>query len=365
EFTVAKSEGNVADTTRTLDFKPFRFNLVVEEAGFESKTVVVTINVVPDLTGVAVFTVEEGEGDNKRLVRVQDLPKWKGTADQKAEGLIDAIAWVDTNHDTTRTGNVEYLIRVEHSEAMPRVVISCRSAGYTEIRLRGVETPVGGWEISHDGSGISFSAPGSYDNNIYAPGNLYWQDNSLYGFINLHDTTWGAGDGRLALALENKVTLKGVGLDATPSTKYRNLVHVKKSYRFIMRDGSRVTGHNSTDAAWSGATIYLDVPTEKTTDYDTFSPVFRMEGGTIDYNKVYKISETIGPAMITFNYHRNNLLNAGVFSWTGGTINNNVCIKNQEEEACNKIGFVNYSYSTISEYDVSLWNGGITPVLSQ
>jgi hypothetical protein len=346
----------------------FAFDLEVVEDQLLPVSVGVTVKVVPDLTGVAVFTVE-GEGDDKRLARAPDLPKWKGTADQKAVDLIDAIAWVDTNHDTDETGDVEYLIRVEHNEQMPRVVISCRSKGYTEIRLRGVGTPTGGgWEISHDGSGLSLAYSGSYDNDIYAPNVLYWQYNNLYGVINLHDTTWNAGDGRLALALEDKVTLKGVGLEATPSTKYGSLVHVKQSYRFIMRNGSRVTGHNTDTANASYSVIYLDSPSVNDIVYSAFSPMFKMEGGAIDNNKVFKnTSAGYASSIIQFSSFRTAVANTvgAVFSWTGGQVEYNYRIEGNETRDFNKISFYCYSTTKLHDYDVSLWNGGNTPDLSE
>jgi hypothetical protein len=120
-----------ADTT-TLTFDPVSFTLVVSEEGYDSKTVAVTVNVETDLTGVAIFKVED---ESLQRIPGQNIKKWNDPA-QTGTDMIDAIAWIDT----TNTEGGEYLVRVESSEAIPKTVISGRAENAdTEIRLRALE----------------------------------------------------------------------------------------------------------------------------------------------------------------------------------------------------------------------------------
>jgi hypothetical protein len=331
DFTIARSTGNVADTSVTLSFAPVVFNIEVSEQDHDSKTVSVTVNVEPDLTGVAVFKVES-DGENGTLTRTppEDVKKWNDT-NQAGINLIDGIAKVDTDD----TGGGEWLIRVEHDEAMPKVFIRRNYAvAATEIRLRGIGTER---EISHDGSTAS-------QTTAYASisSNVTWTN--MYGFINLSTYNSAAS---LTLALEDKVTLKGLGFDATAPAplstptmaandpyKYWSMVYISIAH-FIMRAGSRITGYNTTSDYMQSSVIWCNE-----ISLAGVPPRFQMKGGSIDHNKLAYIQEyddggtivvvpqsTMYPTGGSGGSVDNILPNAkATFVKTGGTVADNVCI---------------------------------------
>jgi hypothetical protein len=202
--------------TRQLVFAPFTFDLVVEEPGYDSITVAVTVNVETDLTGVAIFKVE-----NNSLQRVpkEDIKKWNDPA-QQGNAMIDAIAWIDRNN----TDDGQYLVRVESSEAIPKTVISGRAENAdTEIRLRGIGAE---WEISHDGNIASTPAGTARTNTCYNTD--LWSGSQMkpserYGLINLYDKGDRPSYGSLTLAIEDKLTLMGTGFDNPNSNFYLTL----------------------------------------------------------------------------------------------------------------------------------------------
>jgi hypothetical protein len=324
DFTVAKANSpagtthGVPDSQATLTFAPITFDLVVSEEDYDSKTVSVTINVEPDLTGVAVFKVEGTEG-NERLARVPNLPKWKSNAGDEEIRLIDAIAWVDTNN----TGG-EWLIRVESSEQIPKTIISCRAEGAdTEIRLRGYGE--GEKAISHNG--ITDNDSNRYYNATYLASPNYRSDRegiiNLFSITNRYDT-----HGVLALALEDKVTIMGEGYDSTPSAEeYYRLIEVGR-YKcvFIMRAGSRLTGHNRSLATSSLYSVVYVVYQEFYNNQFR-SGKFMLEGGSIDHNK-FAWSEylyTQGSTIVGLTTSNNGDIYAeSMFFWTGGSVGDNV-----------------------------------------
>jgi hypothetical protein len=249
--TIAVSTGNVPDTSATLTFAPVSFNLVVEEPYYDSKTVQVEVEVEPDLTGVAVFKVE-----SETLTRVPagDIRYWTDTT-QQGNRLIDAIAWIDK---TDQTG--EYLVRVEASEAIPLTYLLFTQD--IELRLRGYGVAK---EITHNG--------------VMPTGNM---KNNTNGYVNFDKASgqWAKatypliGGNKLALTLEDKVTLKGRGFDASPPVASElPYLYLVGSHTVVMKAGSRITEHNSyTNPQILGAILRVNQ--------------FFMKGGSIDRNKV-------------------------------------------------------------------------------
>lgn len=297
--TVKESKGNVADTDRTLTFAPFTFDLVVSEPNHDSKTVSVTVSVETDPTGVAVF-----KAANNSLERVPagDIRKWTDTT-QQGNRLIDAIAWID---DYNTAG--EYLVRVENSEAIPKSYITCDST--VEIRLRGYGN--GEKVISHDGN-KPVNSPSATNTVGYCHSRQFslsgnW--GSLYGMITLSSTH---------LTLEDKITIKGLGFDATPPSKsadyiYRNLI---LGAVITMRAGSRITGHN--------ASLSLN--------YSVLKGQFFMEGGSIDHNKVAKAASGTSHGTLLYIQSDGSLIGYTTLEQhkpfcvkTGGTVTDNVRI---------------------------------------
>jgi hypothetical protein len=184
-----------------------RFTLVVSEPDREvNKTVNVTLAVLPNLTGVAVFH-RDGDGNLLRITaanaadHANDLynthksggfPAW-GIDFAHVQNLATALKWLD-NYAQSGTPDAwaEYLVRVEEDEAMPKTLISCRMnsstgilAEYIRIRIRGyggerkithdsMNTSTG--SVSKDGSGMSvndaFLCIGPQTDSSYLPNHL-------------------------------------------------------------------------------------------------------------------------------------------------------------------------------------------------
>jgi hypothetical protein len=306
---VAYSPGNVADIQVPLIFEPVTFKLVASENNRASKTVEVTVNTAVDLTGVAVFKVAD---ESLARVAKEEIRK-KGEAGQEGTGVADAIAWVD---DKDEAG--EWLVRVEDSEAIYRTIIAKGQSKTMEIRLRGL-----GAErvISHDPS-----------------------DNTNKGnAVGLLGVTYAT------VALEDKVTIMGLGFDVVPPAAsrdyiYRCLISTTGTGTFIMRAGSRLTGFNDSVTGYGHSVVRVEVAAGK----------FLMDGGSIDHNKVAKkASGTDHGGIVSLSRNMNFIAESKAnFIKTGGTVTLNVRTTTTDpEEDFAKVVLNGYGELDVSEYE--------------
>jgi hypothetical protein len=325
---VAWSPGNVADIQVPLIFEPVTFKLVASEENRAGKTVEVTVNTVTDLTGVAVFKVA---GESLERVAKEDIRKWK-IPESEGTTVIDALAWIDT-------GDVpgEYLVRVEADNQIPKSVLFSGVNGAIDIRLRGIgEERV----ITHDGNNptgnvktgtlgyAAFNSQGNIPN---------WSD--ILGLLNFYS---------VSVALEDKVTVKGLGWNTTLPSKsgdyiYRTLFGNGDGV-FTMRSGSRVTEFNSNIGTHVIITL-LQYSNGK----------FFMEGGSIDHNKVAKGSNSSSYGAIV-KLVQASLSDAAkdAFIKTGGVVADNVRItisNSLEEEDFAKVSLFGYGEADLSEFE--------------
>jgi hypothetical protein len=215
-------------------------------------TVTVTVDVEPNLTGVAVFKVTADTtpliAGDEELERLGTDPTDGGiqkctvaaavygdpTAgisfeEQAGDDLLSAIAWIDRNAEE----NTDYLVRVESGEALPRTVLSCLRKTGVKVRLRGYgETAQ---EITWDSAGgnktyynsDSTNGVGSYSSSAYR--NLL--------SVGVKNTIAGS----ITLQLEKNITLTDF---TSHSTNALMLIEVNQNHCLNMMAGSKITNSN-------------------------------------------------------------------------------------------------------------------------
>jgi hypothetical protein len=237
------------------------------------RSIPVTVNVTPNLTGAAVFLVER-EGDREFLTRrdtgtetvsytdLSDMTDTTGPANPApfngSTALIDALAWVDYN----AVGSDEWLIRADNAENLiPRTLLGSGhkdAAANIKIRLRGHD----GTEhiIKHNQTDAS-----SKGNNFYGKNTNHTNygrgSNIGVGMISVIGTSSSNGETvpTLTLQLEKGITLMGTGnTKAKASTSgvywHAAMVGLGGNSRLVMKAGSKITGHNPysvSDRRWS------------------------------------------------------------------------------------------------------------------
>jgi hypothetical protein len=267
------------DTTNRIDTKfgggEFAFTLNVTEAGKNPLAVGVTVTVPPEnLTGTAVFTV----ADDGTLTRVQGIKHYTYSLDadnfdtftegtDPANCLLDALIWADKNAND----NYEYLIRVEKDETLPLVQLTANEKTNVTFRLRGFGSER---RISHNKDWINTSA-----------NNAAWysqkRENGITGFLNVGIKGNNTKLYNTVLQIEDNITLQGRNLTANDS--YRCMVYVTSlGSKFVMKNGSRITGHNVVGSLSDCAVIY----THAKNSNETYLGYFRMDGGEISSNTI-------------------------------------------------------------------------------
>jgi hypothetical protein len=178
--------------------------------------------------------------------------------------LKQALLWVDRNG----ASDAEYLIRLDADTAqIPKIVlqswgtINMRS----KIRLRGM----GDKEhvITHDGSNdlyYSISALGYYNGII-----------GIFGAANEGITEQTVSC--LTFQLEKGITLKG-SVDHV-ATAYNNLVDLNGLSSFVMKKGSKLTGHCVSDSSDSTYSVIASYITDSAAD--SFYKIFIDSGAKI------------------------------------------------------------------------------------
>jgi hypothetical protein len=247
------------------------FTLNVTEPGKVSRSVAVKLNAVTNETGAALFKVK-WENDTSPASAADpypDLDKYlpDGTAalervDTASAGEYPdferAVRWVLAN----AVDNGDYLIRMEGHTSVPRLYLNAVDAENVSLRLRG--TKDGPWDLKHDGgNGGIYRAAGNYT------------PSSTAGFINLNFASgYLKGQNKLAFILEKNVTVKGIG-GTVQSSMYRSLILVDANATLVMKPGSMISEHVSTQA---NTPSYIPIYVNGTTSGNQY---VRIEGGAI------------------------------------------------------------------------------------
>jgi hypothetical protein len=209
----------------------------------------------------------------------------------------------------------------------------------TEIRLRGIGVAR---VISHNDTTANNS------NSYLNTNRTNWSSKANPSFINLSDILGYTGT--LTLALEDKVTLKGLGYDANPGTtasayKYYGMVDVDHTYCFIMRAGSRITEHNTRSPSYLRSVINVGYWN------NAWKGKFIMAGGKIDNNKLARSSSnSIGNGIIMVKVIGEQV--EGMIVILGGTIADNVIIHNSTyaSEECRSVNLAGVEVTSIDDF---------------
>jgi hypothetical protein len=236
------------------------FTLTVTEDGALSKTVTVTLNVTPNLTGAALFTVAD-EGGVETLTRVDT-----GTPVHFTE-LLAALEWVDHNAED----DTEYLVRVENDEInLPLIVLvfyndaSSRYASNVTLRLRGKDSPR---TLKHGGT-----ANVSYNSSLLSS---VPTSSSATGFINIYlNTTF---NNPATFVLDSNITVDGGG---AMNSNYNALIKIGRNATLVLKPGSVITNYYSTSTNVGCCPVYLPAGTSKNPTNVQHGSV-RVEGGSI------------------------------------------------------------------------------------
>ena len=272
------------------------FTLTVSEEGALPRTVNVTLNVTPNLTGAAVFTVAE-TGELTR-VPAENIKEYTGIdtntndpkfSDQTGTKLIDALVWIDQSGDP----GAEYLVRVEKDESIPPVALSGTSESAGKIRLRGYGEER---KITFDGTTLCTNGYRNKTSGI---------SSSLYYVIAFYYKD---------IQLEKNITVDGAGIPVITASSGtpRYLIYIEQS-TFTMEEGSKVTNYTTDMDSISGAPLINLKNTTKASDNKTY---FVMKGGEVSgYNNT--VCATAGPIYFSKMWPH-------TFVKTGGSIINNL-----------------------------------------
>jgi hypothetical protein len=307
------------------------FTLEVSEPGKAPVAVAVNLAIAPDLSeGAAVYKVHDDdrletqnpkyfEGtsiddlpveppleviQSQRLTRISgiehfDLTSLTFSEDTTANGLVDALAWIDRNAED----GAEYLVRVEQDESLPQIIISANFVNAV-IRLRGYQQPR---TLALDGATLKktmlfhpdiYPASGNAYNTIAKKLDSIYSSGSNDGFVNVghrgfsgtaqpkDSQNWGSN--RVTLALEKNITLSGNNVASTAENSYKMLVRIGPYARLVMRSGSVLTGYTTTEPGFStgnGGGIVIQMPSNVIVASFRIGK-FIMTGGTITGNNV-------------------------------------------------------------------------------
>jgi hypothetical protein len=318
------------------------FTLTVSEPGKTSKNITVTLNVIPNLSGVAVFKVTRLAGDTAgitetltalqaeawatqgtltRITGIQEIEIFYSTSFYKSQWLpssgnrlLDAMAWVNENAQD----NEEYLIRLEKNEQIPKVALTFQGRSNITMRLRGIG---GERTITHDGT---FPTNNGY---FYADSQLDRNSRAVNGGTHLISGTYTTGpliwnSTNITLSLEQHVTLTGL----TSQINFAGYFNPNRGYCLVMLDGSKITGYT----AYSNFTP-IDLSTGSTASN---SARFYMFGGAISGNicSANGVMNTRNPTTYTGI--------GAFFVKKGGSISGNV-LRTDETMPANFIYFFN------------------------
>jgi hypothetical protein len=229
----------------TVDTRDFVF-----DGGSRSFTlgdVAVTVNVAPNLTGAAVFTVTTGGDGAETLTRV-----WGAEGNEDAV-LVTALTWVENNAEA----NTEYLLRVEEAAEIPCVVLAFNEKDNVTLRLRG--TTEGGPKTIGWKSGAAL--------------NVKSYSRTEAGFIQIGKNA--ASQVKRTLILDNNITVKGKSNTSTINP----LFDVGRNATLILRKGAEIKDYTPYDP--ETYIIYVAAHTSAAERNPVNHGSIRIEGGSI------------------------------------------------------------------------------------
>jgi hypothetical protein len=260
------------------------FSLTVAESGELSKTININLAANPDIANphsTVLSVVYDMDGNpTLTIAHIEDT-------------LTDALKWIDVQTDSgaSDTAWKEYLVRLEQDEAIKKISLTCWNADYVKVRLRGVAAER---KISHDGSTDRYNNANA--NALSSDGigngllNVGWALNVGFGLTAKH----------VALQIEDKVTLDGKNevFNTNSSLGLQSMVNVWQGCRFVMEEGSRITGHKAGADNYSLGNLIILAQ----------DSAFFMKGGEISGNTRYDADgamisfvPTAGPYELVFN----------------------------------------------------------------
>jgi hypothetical protein len=229
--------------------------------------VAVTLNVLPNMTGAAVYTVARPEGQTYQdgdsevtLTRVDT----GGLALTGDDALSNALTWVEGN----AVENTEYLIRVENAmNSVQRLLLMLNKAENVTLRLRGSA----GKEKKITWDKINKSAYLNVSKH---------STTSASGFINFgYAGTSNNANTKKTFVLENNITITIEGEDGSPSTGY--FIVVGYNTTLVLRKGAAITNYKTNDAAFPLIISVKAATTSNNPAQEVKHGRLRIEGGSI------------------------------------------------------------------------------------
>ena len=326
------------DFDTQFEGRAYEFVLTVAEEEKSNKTYTIRMDATPDFTGAAVFVVDrsDGAGDgvkDGKLTRITaenmgnyitaSLSGAENTAASavglaEVDKLENALIWVDHNAKQ----DTEYLIRVEHNEALVRHNLSCMKQENVIVRLRGAgaERLLTFDRIRGEANPVVLtimnkSAPISGTGGLTKFGE---------GWINIGYNT---NTNKITLQIEKNITLDFED-EIMPTNSTSNLagIFIKQNSVFIMEEGSKITrykpfagggqpmaciiGSRSAANVWIKGGEITDSNLDSTPYGFIFlegaNNSFKKTGGTFSNNTHTKLCFSSSTAVATLDSNRNN-----------------------------------------------------------
>jgi hypothetical protein len=238
------------------------------ERNFTLGDVAVTLKMLPNLTGAAVFTVTWPESKDYYTSAYEDAVLTRVWGAGESEGALQAIEYVDRN----ATENTEYLVRVEKDELyLPRIFFVGNGQENVTLRLRGMGEP----RTLAFNDGYYGSNNDSYNSSLItvkAPSNSGNRDN---GFITIGYIGNNSPRNKTTFIIDNNITIKGGHESGNPDV-YLHLIKLYYNATLVLRKGAVITEWTSDG---TGAVIY--VATNFIAGKTVYNNRVRIEGGSI------------------------------------------------------------------------------------
>jgi hypothetical protein len=318
------------------------FTLGVSEEGAAPKTVTVTLNAEPRLTGAAVFRVDwpqtpavsyadlTGAAVLTRLDGSEGVPEFAA--------LLDAIEWVDRN----ARANTDYLIRVEQDAVnLPRIYFTGRNVENVTLRLRGTKN--GPWILRNNDSPPNEGQSASYNSTIITPANTGIGSSGATPYGAFFHIGWSSITNKITFILENNITVEGAG--SAQSRSYYSLFRVTTNAALVMKPGSKITGYTAVTNDVNYCPIHITVTSGNTSKDPRQHGHIRIEGGSItdcafDTGKTHLIGFSAQEAYV----------GAGAFYKAESTPDNPIVIQDNSDT----VVFFNLGASSgTASYDIS------------
>jgi hypothetical protein len=261
---------DTSDFDLLFDGGALAFTLEVREGAAAVQEIPVTLNVAPTIIkdSITIFSVTRTAtqtGDEEgSLTKINAELEVEGQSVAVAT-LFDAFKWIDTK---TTVDNIEYLIRVQKDEKIPRLLLSGKPG---IIRLRGYQEER---KITWDGTNTL------YHNNFIH----YSSYNKSLIHIGIAVTEREEG---ITLQFEQNITLDGEHTIPDKDDRVRTLVTIWPGSFLIMKSGSKLTGYNFNNPNLTFEKV-LPIYLYTYSDWGQFRkcPTFILDGGEITGNTV-------------------------------------------------------------------------------